>query len=340
MTVRIVLSLVTPVFNEEGGIEPYLDRVRPVLNEVVGPLGPAATWEIVFVDDGSRDATLDELRAARAADPRIKLVALSRNFGKDIALSAGLEHASGQAVIPMDVDLQDPPEVIPQMVERWLAGFDVVVARRSDRSSDTALKRSTAQAFYKVFNKLAEQPITEDAGDFRLLSRRVVDELNRFPERARFMKGLFAWVGFKTCTVEYVREARVTGSSKWRYWRLWNFALDGITSSTTAPLRIWTYVGGGVAALAMVYAAFLVGQTLLVGRDVPGYASLMVAVLLFGGLNLVSLGVIGEYLGRVYTEVKGRPLYIVSEAAGFGADGVEPTARRQRPAPEPMRLTA
>lgn len=313
-----VISLVTPVFNEAGSTAPFLERTLPVLEAVMAPWGPAATFEIVFVDDGSTDTTVEELKTARKLDPRIKIVSLSRNFGKDTALAAGLAHATGHAVIPIDVDLQDPPEVIPQMVEKWLAGFDIVTARRSDRTSDSWLKRATAGAFYKVFNKMADRPIMADAGDYRLLSRRVVDVLNQFPERARFMKGLFSWVGFKQCHVDYVRAGREAGSSKWRYWRLWNFAIDGITSSTTAPLRVWSYVGAGVAALAFIYAAFLVGKTLIFGSDVPGYASIMVAVLALGGLNLLSLGVIGEYLGRVYTEAKGRPLYIVDETTGFG----------------------
>ena len=314
------LSLITPVFNEAGSITPFLARAVPALEEALRPLGPAAAFEIVFVNDGSADDTARELANARAADPRIKVVALSRNFGKDTALTAGLAHAQGSAVIPIDVDLQDPPEVIPEMVERWLAGFDVVSARRADRSADSWLKRATARAFYRVFNKLADRPITADAGDFCLLSRRVVDVLNQFPERARFMKGLFAWVGFRQTHVDYVRESRKAGSSKWRYWRLWNFAIDGITTSSTAPLRVWSYVGAGVAMLAFLYAAFLVGRTIVLGVDVPGYASIMVAVLALGGLNLLSLGIIGEYLGRVYTETKGRPLYIVDHAEGFATE--------------------
>lgn len=317
MTAKIILSLIVPVHNEVGGITPFLDRARPVLEQVTRPFGPGASFEILFVNDGSTDATLDELRAARAEDGRIRIVSLSRNFGKDVALAAGLEHAAGLAVIPIDVDLQDPPEVIPQMVERWLAGFDVVTARRSDRASDSWLKRTTAGGFYRVFNKMADRPILENAGDFRLLSRRVVEVLNRFPERARFMKGLFSWVGFKTCHVDYVRAERETGVTKWRYWKLWNFAIDGITSSSTVPLRIWTYLGGMAAFSAFAYAGFLIVRTIAFGADVPGYASLMVMVLMFGGLNLLSLGIIGEYLGRTYTEVKGRPLYIIDQTFGF-----------------------
>lgn len=332
MTARIVLSLIVPVHNEVGGITPFLDRARPVLEQITRPFGPGASFEILFVNDGSTDATLDELRAARAEDSRIRIVSLSRNFGKDTALAAGLEHASGLAVIPIDVDLQDPPEVIPQMVERWLAGYEVVTARRADRASDTWLKRTTAGGFYRVFNGMADRPILENAGDFRLLSRRVVEVLNRFPERARFMKGLFSWVGFKSCHVDYVRAERETGTTKWRYWKLWNFAIDGITSSSTVPLRIWTYLGGLAALSAFAYAGFLIVRTIAFGADVPGYASLMVMVLMFGGLNLLSLGIIGEYLGRTYTEVKGRPLYIVDETFGFE----EPATSLERTeAPQP-----
>jgi glycosyltransferase involved in cell wall biosynthesis len=235
-------------------------------------------------------------------------------------------------VIPMDVDLQDPPEVIPALVERWFAGFDVVTARRADRSSDTWLKRTTARMFYRVFNVVAERPIMPDAGDFRLLSRTVVDVLRQFPERARFMKGLFAWVGFRQTHVDYVRAEREAGTTKFKYWRLWNFAIDGITSSTTVPLRIWTYLGAGAALMAFVYAAVLIARTMIYGTDVPGYASIMVAVLFLGGLNLLSLGIIGEYLGRTYTEVKGRPLYIVRETFGLETD--------IRPEPAPLSVVA
>jgi glycosyltransferase involved in cell wall biosynthesis len=312
-----LLSLVVPVKDESGSIEPFLKRVRGVLDEIVKPMGERTSYEILFVDDGSKDSTLDELRAAREADPRVRIVSLSRNFGKDTALAAGLEHAVGHAVIPIDVDLQDPPEVIPGMVEHWMAGYDVVTARRSDRSSDSWFKRFSARSFYRVFNWLADRPITPDAGDFRLLSRTVVDVLRQFPERARFMKGLFAWVGFKEAHIEYTRAERETGTSKWRYWKLWNFALDGITSSSTAPLRVWTYIGAIAAFVAFVYAAVLIIRTFLFGVDVPGYASIMVAVLFLGALQLLSLGIIGEYLGRTYLETKGRPLYIVRETFGM-----------------------
>lgn len=317
MDSRNLLSLLVPVHNETGSIEPFLERAVPVLEAIVGRFGNDLDFEILFVDDGSTDGTLADLRAARGADPRIRIVALSRNFGKDTALAAGLAHASGMAVIPIDVDLQDPPELIPAMVERWLAGYDIVNARRRDRSADGWTKRKTAGAFYRVFNWVAERPIPPDAGDFRLISRQIVDILNRFPERARFMKGLFAWVGFRQCSVDYVRPDRARGTSKWRYWKLWNFAIDGITSSTTVPLRVWTYLGAAIALISFAYASLLIVRTLIAGTDVPGYASLAVLVLFFGGVNLLSLGIIGEYLGRTYTEVKGRPLYIVKHAFGF-----------------------
>ncbi|HEX6858752.1 MAG TPA: glycosyltransferase family 2 protein [Caulobacteraceae bacterium] len=324
-----VLSLVVPVHNETGTVGLFLARAVPVLKG----LGRNFDYEIVFVDDGSTDATLAELIAARKANPRIRIVALSRNFGKDTALAAGLAHATGQAVIPIDVDLQDPPEVIPQLVAKWREGFDVVNARRADRSSDTWLKRTTARAFYRVFNQMADRPILENVGDFRLLSRRVVDVVNQFPERARFMKGLFSWVGFSHATIDYQRDVRAAGQTKWRYWKLWNFAVDGITSFTTVPLRIWSYFGAAIAFLAFVFAAVLIVRTLIYGIDTPGYASLMVVVLGLGGINLLSLGVIGEYLGRTYTEVKGRPLYIIDRTFGFEGPVRGPTASRARKSP-------
>ena len=326
------LSIVVPVHNETGSIEPFLARTTPVLKG----LAKNFDYEIVVVDVGSTDATLAELLEARKASPRIKVVALSRNFGKDTALAAGLAHATGKGVIPMDVDLQDPPEVIPEMYAHWRAGFDVVNARRADRSSDTWLKRTTSKAFYRIFNQMADRPILEDVGDYRLLDRRVVDVINQFPERARFMKGLFSWVGFSHTTVEYQRAERHAGVTKWKYWKLCNFAVDGITSFTTVPLRIWTYFGAFIAFLAFVFAVALVIRTLAFGVDTPGYASLMVVILGLGGMNLLSLGVIGEYLGRTYTEVKGRPLYIVDKTFGFdakeAAGGVRARGRRA-PAP-------
>lgn len=308
---RVFLSLVVPVLDEEKAIGPFLDRAVPALDEACRLLGPAAAYEIVFVDDGSTDMTVPALIEARRTHPTIEIVSLSRNFGKDAALSAGLRAARGNAVIPIDVDLQDPPEVIPAMVARWIAGAEVVNVLRADRSSDGTVKRATASGFYRLYNMMAERRIAENVGDFRLIDRRVVDVINAMPERTRFMKGLVSWVGFRQDTVEAVREPRAAGRTKWRWWRLWNFALDGFTGSTTAPLRIWTYVGAAVAALAFLYGGFLVSLRLFAGTETPGYTSIMVAVLFLGGLNLVSLGILGEYIGRIAAEVRGRPLYIV-----------------------------
>jgi polyisoprenyl-phosphate glycosyltransferase len=251
----------------------------------------------------------------------VRFVKLSRNFGKEAALTAGLRHASGDAVIPMDVDLQDPPEVIPDMVRRWLAGAKVVNARRADRSSDSRWKRWSARAFYNLINMASDERIPADVGDFRLLDRAAVDVINQLGEKARFNKGLFAWVGFRVDEVTYVREARDTGTSKWRVRGLWRLALDGITSTTTAPLRIWTYVGGVTALFAVGYAAVLIGRTLIFGADTPGYASLMVTVLMLGALNLISLGIMGEYVGRIAKEVRGRPIYVVESDS---ADDITP----------------
>jgi glycosyltransferase involved in cell wall biosynthesis len=302
---------VVPVFNEAGSIEPFLARAKPVLD------GLGEAYEIVFVDDGSSDETLARLVAWRERDPAIKIVGLSRNFGKDIALTAGLDHACGAAVVAIDVDLQDPPEVIPDLVAKWREGHDVVYAKRMSRAGDTAAKRLSAAWFYRVHHALSDIDIPSDTGDFRLMDRKVIDALGRVGERNRFMKGLFTWVGFRQAEVGYRREARAAGDSKWTYWRLWNFALDGITSFSTLPLRVWTYLGGAVSLLAFAYALFLIVRTLVHGVDTPGYASLMVVVLFLGGVNLLSLGVIGEYLGRTYTEVKNRPLYLVRESHGF-----------------------
>lgn len=311
------LSLVVPVFNEETSIEPFLLRAIPSVISAAKLMGEGAEYEIVFVDDGSTDATLAAILAARLRDHRIKCLVLSRNFGKDAALAAGLRYANGRIVIPIDVDLQDPPELIADLVGKWKEGARVVSAVRSDRTSDGLVKRLTAGAFYSVYNRMADRPILEQAGDFRLLDRTVVDILNALPERARFMKGLFSWVGFESAEVPYVRGERVSGRTKWNYWRLWNFALDGITASTTAPLRIWTYCGVLIGLSAFLYSAFIIARTLIFGRDMPGYASLMTAILFIGGLNLIALGILGEYIGRIFNEVKARPLYIMKTTIGF-----------------------
>jgi glycosyltransferase involved in cell wall biosynthesis len=299
------------MFNEEDACGAFFQRVKPIVELLT------SDFEIICVNDGSRDRTLEMLRAANAEDPRIKVIDLSRNFGKEFALTAGLDCATGDAIVPIDADLQDPPEVIPEMVDLWLQGNDVVLAVRKDRSSDSRLKRVTAKLFYGVMTRVADVPLPANAGDFRLLDRTVLDALRQLPERTRFLKGLFAWLGFKQATVYYARPQRVAGVTKWRYWRLWNFALEGLFSFTTLPLRIWTYVGFAVAAFAGAYLTFVVVQTLVMGVVVPGYASLLSLVLFFSGLNMVGLGILGEYVGRVFVESKRRPLYVVRERIGF-----------------------
>ncbi len=313
------LSLVTPLYNEEQVCGEFFQRVVPILSSLT------ADYEIVCVNDGSQDNTLSVLREAHAGNPRIKVVDLTRNFGKELALTAGLDHATGDAVVPIDVDLQDPPELIPKMVRLWQDGYDVVLAVRSDRSADSPLKRITADAFYRLMGQISDIRLPRNAGDFRLMDRRVVEALRRLPERTRFMKGLFAWLGFRQTTVRYKRPERAAGNTKWRLWGLWNLGLEGLFSFTTMPLRVWTYLGLFVATLAAIYLAIIVTRTLIFGVDVPGYASLLSVILLFSGLNMIGLGIIGEYLGRIFIEVKGRPLYLVRETIGFelGRDAVQ-----------------
>jgi glycosyltransferase involved in cell wall biosynthesis len=296
-----------PVFNEQEAIGPFLDRIEAVLDG----LGPTYAFEIVFVNDGSRDATEFVIRSRMQVDARLCLVNLSRNFGKEAALSAGLDHARGDACIPIDVDLQDPPELIPDMLALWERGARVVNARRNCRASDTWVKRMTAGGFYRVFNSLADHRIPQDVGDYRLLDRQVVDVLRGMGERVRFNKALFSWVGFETAEVTFERPKRENGTSAWSYWRLWNFALDGIFSSSTMPLRIWTYAGMTLALLSFLYAAIIFLRTIIFGIDLPGYASTLILILVFGGLNLFAIGILGEYIGRIYSEVRARPLYVL-----------------------------
>jgi glycosyltransferase involved in cell wall biosynthesis len=310
----VEFSLIIPVKDEEAAIGPCLDRVIPILEAINDPA--AKSFEILFVDDGSEDRTLEVIRKSNLTDPRIRGISLSRNFGKEAALSAGLDAARGQAVVPLDVDLQDPPEALPKMIAQWREGFDVVYGVRDNRESDSLPKRLTADLYYRAHNWLSDDKIPEHAGDFRLLDRRVVDVIRRMPERNRFMKGLFAWAGFKQAAVLYHREERKIGKTKYNYWKLWTLAIDGITSASTVPLRIWSYLGGIVALGALGYALFIIIRTLTTGIVVPGYASLMVAILFLGGLQLLSLGVLGEYVGRILTETKARPLYIVRETIG------------------------
>lgn len=295
------------MYNEEEALAPFLDRLLPILADT------GESFEIICVNDGSRDATLERLLDARQKYPGIVVLNLSRNFGKEAALTCGIDYAWGKAVIPIDVDLQDPPELITEMLKLWHQGFDVVLAQRVDRSADHVMKRKTAEWFYLLHNAISDSPIPPNVGDFRLMDRKVVEALKALPERRRFMKGLFAWVGFRQAVIPYSREARQAGMSKFSGWHLWNFALEGITSFSTAPLRIWTYLGLCIALVAFAYGTFIVGRVLLLGRDMPGYASLITVILFLGGVQLIGLGVLGEYLGRIYLETKGRPVYIVRD---------------------------
>ena len=312
----VELSLIVPVKDEESAIPEFLDRVIPLLERLDHSASKA--FEIVFIDDGSSDTTLEKIRSANRRDGRVRGVSLSRNFGKEAALSAGLDEARGRAVIPLDVDLQDPPELIEVMLAKWDEGFDVVYGVRNDRRTDSHPKRLTANLFYRAHNWMSQDKIPEHAGDFRLLDRRVVDVIRQLPERNRFMKGLFAWAGFRQAAVAYQREKRTAGRTKYNYWKLWTLAIDGVTSTSTVPLRIWSYIGGLIAIGAFAYAIFIIVLTIVSGIDVPGYASLMVAVLFLGGLQLLSLGVLGDYVGRLMAEAKSRPLYVIRERIGEG----------------------
>jgi polyisoprenyl-phosphate glycosyltransferase len=314
----VVLTVIVPVKDEEEAIAPFVARVAPILDGLFP--GEREAWEVLFVDDGSEDATLPAIMAAHRADHRVRAISFSRNFGKEAALSAGLDHARGAAVVPIDVDLQDPPEVIGAMLAKWREGYEVVYGVRTNRESDSLPKRLTADLYYRAHNYLSDDKIPEHAGDFRLLDRSVVEVIRAMPERNRFMKGLFAWGGFRRAAVEYHREARQVGETKFRYWKLWTLALDGITSASTMPLRIWSYVGVVIAFFSLLYAGAVIVRTVVFGSDVPGYPSLMVAILFLGGLQLLSLGVLGEYVGRILVETKRRPLYVVRRKVGFGEE--------------------
>jgi glycosyltransferase involved in cell wall biosynthesis len=297
-------SVVIPAYNEAEGITGFHQRLAIAME-------PLRSWEAIYVDDGSEDTTRQTIEYLRLDDPRIALISLSRNFGKEIATTAGLDHARGEVVIVIDADLQDPPEVIPDLVAAWRRGFDMVCARRRARSGDTIVKKLTAHVFYRLMRHAGHVRLPEDTGDFRLMTRRVVDAIGKLREQHRFMKGLFAWVGYPTTTVFYDREPRHAGRGKWSYWKLWNFALEGITSFTVMPLKVATYLGLAVALLSIGYGAQVIAKTLLFGNPVAGYPSLLSVVLFLGGIQLMTPGVIGEYLGRIFDETKHRPLYLV-----------------------------
>lgn len=305
------LSIVIPCYNEALNLETLFDRLRSSLDPLY------LSYEIICINDGSRDDTLMGLIAYHRQDDRIKVINLSRNFGKEVALTAGLDHSQGRAVIPIDADLQDPPELIGDLIQKWKEGYDVVYATRRSRRGESWFKKWTAYRFYDLMSRLSPIAIPANTGDFRLMDRRVIDALKLMPERTRFMKGLFAWVGFRQTSIIFDRPERYRGKTTWNYWKLWNFALEGITSFSSFPLKIWGYIGILFSSLSFAFGTFLILRTLIFGVDVAGYASLMVTVLFLGGIQLMSLGILGEYLSRVYEEVKGRPLYLVSDRYGF-----------------------
>jgi glycosyltransferase involved in cell wall biosynthesis len=305
-----MISIICPFYNEDQMVPLFFkelfDAIRVIDDEI----------EVICINDGSKDQTLNKLIEQKNIAPtnvKIRILDFSRNFGKEAALTAGIDHAVGDAVIPIDTDLQDPPQLIPELIKKWREGFEVVLAKRCDRSSDTLIKRKTAHWFYKIHNKLSSPHIPENVGDFRLLDRAAVEALKQLPERERFMKGLFNWVGFKTGQVTYIRDGRKAGKSKFAMAKLWNFALDGITSFSTVPLKIWSYLGFLISFFAFIYSSIIIVRTLVYGIDIPGYASLLVVMLFLGGLQLIGIGVLGEYLGRIYIETKNRPIYIIRQ---------------------------
>lgn len=306
---QCLISVIAPTYNEAENIGEFLTQTTTILDSITND------WEILFIDDGSKDATIDLIKQNHKKDKRIKYVIFSRNFGKEAALTAGLKYAKGQVVIPMDVDLQDPPSLIPQLYEKWKEGYKVVLATRKKRDGDSAVKKITASLFYRIIGKLSQVKLPENTGDFRLMDIEVVEAINTLPERTRFMKGIFSWVGFDSCTVYYERNGRYKGSVKQNYKKLWNLALDGIFSFSTLPLQIWMYLGSLISLVAFGYTAFLILRAIIFGIDVPGYTSLMTTILFMGGIQLISLGVMGQYISRIYNEVKSRPIYVISQTS-------------------------
>jgi polyisoprenyl-phosphate glycosyltransferase len=303
----VELSIIVPAYNEEDALPEFHRRLTAVLTRL------QMNAEIVYVNDGSRDGTLAVLRRLRTGDSRIAIVDLSRNFGKEIAVTAGLDHSKGAAVILIDADLQDPPELIPRLIEEWQGGFDVVYATRMSREGESGVKKATAYLFYRIINQISRVKIPPDTGDYRLLSRRAVEALGKLREQHRFMKGLFTWIGYPQKGIPYHRDSRFAGTTKWNYWNLWNFALEGITSFTIGPLKMATYLGLATAVAAFVYAGIVIAKTLLYGDPVAGYPSLMVVILFLGGVQLITVGIMGEYIGRMFDESKHRPLYFINE---------------------------
>jgi polyisoprenyl-phosphate glycosyltransferase len=308
---RRKISIIVPFYNEGEGVAHFYNAICEVINQITD-----FDFELICIDDGSQDDTLSRLISIVEQDFRFHIIELSRNFGKEAALTAGIDVAAGDAIIPIDSDLQDPPELIPELIAEWLRGAEVVLAKRIDRSSDSFVKRKTAEIFYQLHNRISTIKIPENCGDYRLMDRIVVDAIKRLPEQHRFMKGLFGWVGFKTVSINYVRGPRRAGTTKFSGWKLWNFALEGITAFSTFPLKLWSYLGLLGTVITFVYAIFIIVRTLIHGIDIPGYASLLVVVLFLGSLQLVSIGMLGEYIGRIYMETKNRPLYVIRKYYG------------------------
>ena len=302
---NMLISLVVPVYNESGVIQLFIDQVDLILKKI------DYKYEIIFIDDGSTDNTSLELENIYKSYENIRVIKFSRNFGKEAAISAGIDYSNGDALIPIDVDMQDPPELIVDFIHQWQAGYDVVYGIREDRALDNIGKRITSRFFYSIFNKISKTKIPYNVGDYRLIDRKVINVIKMLPERNRFMKGLFSWVGFKSIGIPYKRPERSSGKTKWNYWKLWNFSIDGITGFSTAPLKIWTYIGGVISIISFFYALLLIIKVTISGIEVPGYTSTLVAILFLGGLQLLVLGIYGEYLGRIYEESKSRPIYVL-----------------------------
>lgn len=300
-----MLSIIVPTYNEEDVIDEFYSRITTVLDAM------SHKHELIFINDGSNDTTLERLNTYHSSGANVVVIDFSRNFGKEAAMTAGIDYARGDAVVVIDADLQDPPEVIPMLVDKWNEGYDVVYATRQSRKGESATKRATSKLFYRLLTRLSSVHIPEDTGDFRLMNRKAVDSVKMLRERNRYMKGLFSWVGYKQTNVTYNRDPRYAGNTKWSYKQLWNLAIEGITSFTIAPLKLATYVGLVAAAGAFLYGLWILFKTLAYGEPVPGYPTMMVVILFLGGIQLMTLGIIGEYLGRIFIESKQRPIYII-----------------------------
>jgi glycosyltransferase involved in cell wall biosynthesis len=306
------ISLVCPFYNEENVIDSFYYSLSDVLSKIHN-----ITFEVICIDDGSSDQTIEKLKKIQQKNNAYKIIELSRNFGKEAAITAGLDFATGDAVIPIDSDLQDPPALIPEMIEKWLEGAEVVLAKRVNRDSDSLLKRQTAKIFYKIFNHISTIQLIDNVGDYRLLDKVVVNAIKKLDERNRFMKGIFSWVGFKTEIIQYTRPKRLDGNSKFTPIKLWSLALDGITSFSTVPLKIWLYIGSSISLISFIYGSYIIYLTIVNKVSVPGYASILVSILFLGGLQLTGIGILGEYISRMFVETKKRPIYIIRCSYGI-----------------------